>query len=112
MIYFHTQIKNFSHVPYDIDFIRFKIVDKKIAKRTAIQETVIAPVRAFNYVTWIGGREKEMTVLAFDKFTIPDDKCLMVEMFEKNGGRHQHFSVDNDDLVRARTIDNLKMKQP
>jgi len=112
MIYFHTQIKNFSHVPYDIDFIRFKIVDKKIAKRTAIQETVIVPVRAFNYVTVVSGRKKEMTVLAFDKFTIPDDKCLVVEMYEKNGGRHQEFTVENEDLVRARTIDNLKMKQP
>jgi conjugative transposon TraN protein len=56
MIYFHTQIKNFSDVPYDIDFVRFKIVDKKIAKRTAIQETVIVPVRAFNYVTRVEGR--------------------------------------------------------
>jgi conjugative transposon TraN protein len=112
IIYLHTQIKNFSHVSYDIDFIRFKIVDKKIAKRTAIQETVIVPVRAFNYVTNVGGRKKEMTVLAFEKFTIPDDKCLVVEMFEKNGGRNQSFTVENADLVRARTIDNLKMKQP
>ena len=112
MIYLHTQIKNLSNVPYDIDFIRFKIVDRKIAKRTAIQETVIVPVRAFNYVTNVGGRKREMTVLAFEKFTIPDDKCLVVEMFEKNGGRNQSFTVENKDLVRARTIDNLKMREP
>jgi conjugative transposon TraN protein len=112
MIYFHTQIKNMSHVSYDIDFIRFKIVDKKIAKRTAIQETVIVPVRAFNYVTNVNGRKREVSVFAFDKFTIPDDKCLVVEMFEKNGGRNQSFTVENEDLVHARTINNLKMKQP
>jgi conjugative transposon TraN protein len=112
MIYFHTQTRNLSNVPYDIDFIRFKIVDKKIARRTAIQETVIVPVRAFNYVTNVAGRRKEMTVLAFDKFTIPDDKLLVVEMYEKNGGRHQKFYVENADLVRARTIEKLKMKQP
>ena len=112
IIYFHTQIKNLSNVPYDIDFIRFKIVDKKIAKRTAIQETVIVPVRAFNYITNVGGQKREMTVLAFEKFTIPDNKCLIVEMFEKNGGRNQSFTVENKDLIRARTIDNLKMIQP
>ena len=112
MIYLHTQIKNLSNVPYDIDFIRFKIVDKKIAKRTAIQETVIVPQKAFNYVTGVGGHKREITVLAFEKFTIPDDKCLVVEMFEKNGGRHQGFTVENEDLVRARTVDNLKMRQP
>ena len=41
LFYFHTQTKNSSNVPFDTDFIRFKIVDKKVAKRTAIQETVI-----------------------------------------------------------------------
>jgi hypothetical protein len=33
-------------------------------------------------------------------------------MFEKNGGRHQGFIVENSDLVRARTIDKLKLQQP
>ena len=38
LLYFHTQIKNASNVPFDVDFVTFKIVDKKVAKRTAIQE--------------------------------------------------------------------------
>ena len=29
LLYFHTQVKNTSHVPFDVDFIIFKIVDKK-----------------------------------------------------------------------------------
>jgi conjugative transposon TraN protein len=111
ILYFHTQTNNLSHVPYDIDFIRFKIVDKKIAKRTAIQETIIVPLRAFNYVVRIDGRSTEYTVFAFDKFTIPDTKCLLVEMFEKNGGRHQSFAIDHEDLLRARTVNNLTLKQ-
>ena len=44
------------------------------------------------------------------KFTIPDDKQLVVELAEKNGGRHQSFVVDNADLVRAKVINELKMK--
>ena len=43
LLYFHTQIRNGSNVPFDVDFITFKIVDKKVAKRTAIQEQVIFP---------------------------------------------------------------------
>jgi len=104
IMYFHTQIKNLSYVPYDIDFIRFKVIDKKIVKRTAIQETIMVPVRAYNYVTRVGGQAIECTVFAFDKFTIPDDKTLWVEMFEKNGGRHQSFAIENSDLIRAKTI--------
>ena len=110
LLYFHTQIKNASNVPFDVDFIRFKIVDKKVAKRTAIQETVIYPVRAYHYVTQINGKCSELTVLAMDKFTIPDDKQMVVELFEKNGGRHQSFIVENSDLICAEVIDELKVK--
>lgn len=110
LLYFHTQIKNTSNVPFDIDFITFKIVDKKVAKRTAIQETVIYPIRAFNYITQVVGNSNERTVFTMEKFTIPDDKQLVVELFEKNGGRHQSFIVENSDIVRANVINELKIK--
>ncbi|BDC06893.1 conjugative transposon protein TraN [Phocaeicola vulgatus] len=110
LLYFHTQVKNTSHVPFDVDFIIFKIVDKKVVKRTAMQEQVIYPLRAYNYVTRVNGRDSECTVFALPKFTIPDDKKLVVEMFEKQGGRHQRFEVVNEDLVRAETVNELKVR--
>jgi conjugative transposon TraN protein len=110
LLYFHTQMKNTSHVPFDVDFITFKIVDKKVVKRTAMQEQVIYPLRAYNYVTRVNGRDSECTVFALPKFTIPDDKKLVVEMFEKQGGRHQRFEVVNEDLVRAETVNELKVR--
>ncbi|WP_416993598.1 conjugative transposon protein TraN [Alistipes ihumii] len=110
LLYFHTQIKNQSNVPFDVDFITFKIVDKKVAKRTAMQEQVIFPLRAYNYATRVAGKKDERTVFTFAKFTIPDDKQLVVELHEKNGGRHQSFTVENEDLVRARVIDELKVQ--
>jgi conjugative transposon TraN protein len=110
LLYFHTQISNSSNVPFDVDFITFKIVDKKVAKRTAIQEQVIFPLRAYNYAVRIAGKKDECTVFAMDKFTIPDDKQLVVELNEKNGGRHQSFIIENEDLVRAKVINELKVK--
>ena len=110
LMYFHTQTKNASNVPFDIDFIRWKIVDKKVAKRTAIQETVIYPVRAYHNVTQVLGKRSERSVFAMDKFTIPDGKQLVVELFEKNGGRHQTFIIENSDLIRAEVINELKVK--
>ena len=79
-------------------------------KRTAIQETVIFPIRAFNYATRIVGKSSERTVFVMDKFTIPDDKEFIVELNEKNGGRHQRFVVQNSDIVSARLINELKIK--
>lgn len=110
LLYFHTQIRNASHVPFDVDFITFKIVDKKVVRRTAIQEQVLTPLRAYNYVTHVAGKKDERTIFTFDKFTIPDGKQLVVVMHEKSGGRHQSFTVENSDIVRARVIDELKIR--
>ena len=110
LLYFHTEIKNQSNVPFDVDYITFKIVDKKVAKRTAIQEQIILPLRAYNYVTNVAGKKKERTVFTMDKFTIPNDKQLVVELNEKSGGRHQSFVIENSDIVRANVINELKVK--
>lgn len=58
LLYFHTEIKNQSNVPFDVDYITFKVVDKKVAKRTAIQEQVLLPVRAYNYVVRVAGKKR------------------------------------------------------
>ncbi len=110
LLYFHLQLKNSSNVPFNIDYITFKIVDKKVAKRTAIQEQVIWPLRAYNNLMVIGGKRTERTIFTLPKFTIPDDKMLVIELNEQEGGRHQRFTVDNADLVRAKVINELKVK--
>ncbi|KAF5066892.1 hypothetical protein DSECCO2_258970 [anaerobic digester metagenome] len=110
LLYFHIQLKNSSNVPFDVDYITFKIVDKKVAKRTAIQEQVIMPLRAHNNLTLTGGKRTERVVFTLPKFTIPDDKQLIIELNEKEGGRHQSFVVENADLVRAKVINELKVK--
>ena len=53
------------------------------------------PVRAYNYVVRVAGKKTEQTVFCLPKFTIPDDKELVVE---------------NSDLVRALTINELSVK--
>lgn len=108
-LYLHMLIKNETNVAFDIDFIRMKIVDKKVVKRTAIQETVIYPIRAYNHITRIKANKTERIVFTIDKITIPDDKQLIIELFEKNGGRHQSIIIENSDLVRAIEINNLKV---
>ncbi|WP_319268705.1 conjugative transposon protein TraN [uncultured Draconibacterium sp.] len=107
LIYFRTELENCSEIPFEIDFLTFKVVDKKVAKRTAIQETVITPVRALNNLTTIEGNSHETTVFVFESFSIPDKKELVVELFEKNGGRHQRFIVKNKDLVKAKNVGKM-----
>ena len=107
LLFLHISLVNSSHVPFDIDFVRFKVVDKKVAKRTAQQETYLEPVRTLNDLRRIEGKSKGRVVYAFQKVVIPDDKLIEVEIYEKGGGRHQRFHIENGDLVDARLVDGL-----
>jgi conjugative transposon TraN protein len=101
LLFFHFQLKNTSTVSFNVDYLTFKIVDKKVAKRTAIQEQVIIPLRSYNQITTVGGNKEERTVFTLPKFTIPNDKQLIIELMEKDSGRNQTLTVENADLMRA-----------
>ena len=108
--YFHTELVNRTNVPFQIDFINFKIVDKKIAKRTVVQERPMVPLRTYKPLGEIGGKTTEQNVFLLDQFTIADDKVLLIEIFEKNGGRNQMFQVENSDLIKSRLITDMHLK--
>lgn len=110
LMYFHIAVRNTSNVSYDMDFIRFKIVDKKVAKRTAVQETYVNPVRVYSQQNTVDGKSTVRNVFVFPKMTLPDDKVLTVEIFEKGGGRHQSFNIGNAELVGAKLVDDLKAR--
>jgi conjugative transposon TraN protein len=110
LLFFYVRLKNTSTVSYDIDYVAFKIVDKKVAKRTAIQEQVITPLRSYSQMTSVAGKKEERTVFTLSKFTLPEDKRLITELVENDGGRNQTLTVENSDLVHAEVIDNLTVK--
>lgn len=108
--YFHTQLVNRTNVPFRIDFVNFKVLDKKTAKRTAVQERPIIPLRIYKTLDEIAGKATDKNVFLLDQFTISGDKILLVEIYEKNGGRYQAFQLENSDLVKARLVSDLHLK--
>jgi len=108
--YFHTELRNRTNVPFQIDFINFKVVDKKVAKRTVVQERPMIPLRTYKSLDGIAGKSIEQNVFLLDQFTIADDKVLLIEIFERNGGRHQTLQVENSDLIKARLINDVHLK--
>ncbi|MEN2489072.1 conjugative transposon protein TraN [Flavobacterium sp. B11] len=108
--YFHTQLENSTNVPFRIDFMSFKVADKKTARRTAAQQRPIVPLRTYKMIDEVPGKTKDQNVFLLDQFTIADDKVLLIEIFEKNGGRHQTLKIKNSDLVKARLISDMHLK--
>lgn len=108
--YFHTQLENQTYVPFSIDFMSFKVVDKKTARRTASQQRPIGPLRIYKTLDEIPGKATDQNVFLLDQFTISDDKLLLIEIFEKNGGRHQTLKIKKSDLVKAKVINSMHLK--
>lgn len=104
-LFFPLHLSNKSHVTYDIDFIKFYIQDKQVAKRTAEQAIELTPIYTFNKAnTKIQQNGNVEQVLVFKKFTIPDQKQLIIEVYEKGGGRNVKLKLANSDLLNAFTF--------
>ena len=108
--YFHTQLSNQTNVPFNIDFINFKVIDKKKARRTVLQQSTITPLRIYKPLGEINAQQSEQNIFLLDQFTLAHDKILLIEIFEKNGGRCQTLKVENSDLIKARLVKDMHLK--
>lgn len=108
--FFHTELRNKSNLPFHVDFVTFKVVDKKVGKRTVLQEKTLQPLRIYQPLGEIGGKAADQNVFLLDQFTITDDKILILELFEKNGGRQQVLKIENSDLVHAKLVESMNLK--
>ncbi|AYZ12717.1 conjugative transposon protein TraN [Chryseobacterium arthrosphaerae] len=108
--YFTLQIENQSNVAYSIEWVNFKIVDKKNLKRTVVQDKVLEKVRTYFPQMTAADHSNIKGVYLLDQFTLLKDQVLEIEILEKNGGRHQKVQLENSDLIRARLIKSLTIK--
>ncbi|RRJ90717.1 conjugative transposon protein TraN [Flavobacterium macacae] len=101
LMYFRITVHNHSAISYDIDQMRFFVRDAKKAKRTASQEIEILPVHIENDIGTINSDASNTFVFVLPKFTIPEQKYLLVQMVEDNGGRQLEMHVKNKRLAKV-----------
>lgn len=104
-LFFPLHVANKSNVTYDVDFVKFYIQDKQVARRTAEQALELAPI----YVYQGAAKKIEANgtldqVYIFKKFTIPEQKQLVIEVYEKGGGRNVKLKLSNSDLLKAHSF--------
>jgi conjugative transposon TraN protein len=103
LMLFRFQIRNGSNIDYDLDFTKLYIKDKKVVKRSSIQQREIIPILKDSIQT-IPGQSKGVIVMAVPKFTIPDSKNFWIEIYEKGGGRIITMKIKNRHLLKARQL--------
>ncbi|MDJ1473219.1 conjugative transposon protein TraN [Xanthocytophaga flava] len=109
VLYCRIRLHNQTAINYTMDQLRFSIHDQKQAKRTATQEQELSPIYIYSWADsteTIKAHSEQTWVIALDKFTIPDQKYVLIESSEKNGGRHLHLRIKNRTLVKAIPIAN------
>ena len=104
VIYIHTMISNETNISFEVDARQFIVADRKLAKRTARQQTPLEILRVCNDPTVVRGHQRQRTVFALQKFTIPDDKVLLLEIIERNGARHQTVEIPAKELLDAKLL--------
>ena len=107
VMYYRIIVVNHSKIKYDVDQFRFFIRDSKKVKRTASQEIEITPLYILNNDETIDEESENTFVFAVPKFTIPEKKYLVLQLMEKNGGRHLAIQVKNKKLVQVTLLPKL-----
>jgi len=104
VIYIHTCMYNDTNISFEVDARQFIVADKKLAKRTAQQQTPLEILRVCNDPAVVRGHQRQRTVFALPKLTISDDKVLLLEIVEKNGARHQTVEIAAKELLDAKLL--------
>lgn len=93
-------IRNYTNIRFDIDEIRMKLSDKKIAKATNSQTIELKPEMVLEKA--MSFRLGYRNVLAVKKLTFPGDKVLAIEVTEKQiSGRTIQINIDYEDVLSA-----------
>jgi conjugative transposon TraN protein len=99
LLWLVLQISNHSLIPYQPEYLRLFIVDRKRAKRMAMQQVAVDPV----YEKLPGAvKGKVAFALGFPSFTIARDKKMILEVAERNGGRVLVLPISYKKLLKAR----------
>lgn len=108
--YFYTELKNATNVPFIPDYIKFKIIDRKVAKRTVMQQRTVEPLRSYRPLLPVQGNSNERNIFLLDVFTLTKGQAVEIEVVERNGGRGQVLTVKASELVKAQPLEKLRVK--
>lgn len=103
-------IDNRTNIRFDIDEIRVKLADKKLAKATNAQVIELTPA----LVLEAGKTFKHgyRNVVVIKKMTFPNDKTLTIEMTEKQiSGRNISLNIDYEDVLSADSFNKTLLEE-
>jgi conjugative transposon TraN protein len=102
--YLKVELENETEVNYKIDFIKLYINDLESIKKTAIQQEELKIVKIFPNTNEIQAKSTSTLVLSSLMKSLPIDKIMEIEIYEKDGGRHLRFQIDSNTLTKSKQL--------
>jgi hypothetical protein len=104
VLYFLLRMKNRSSLDYDIEAIHFYIAGSAGNKGPMARYIELMPVYVYDSSAMVRGFSHNYNVIVVPRFTLPAGRRLLIEVLEKNGGRHLRLLAGNFMLERARIL--------
>ncbi len=94
-LYFVIEIENNSSLDYDLNFLNLSIQTRKRGKKKSLQSIYKEPVFKYNVPLKIKENETKKLVYVLPKFSISNERLVVLELNEKNGERNLKLKVSN-----------------
>lgn len=102
-IYITLAVKNKSNISYQAETINF-LTEDITKNRTANQRLNLEPLASLGTLS-AAPRSQGIITFCLDKLTLPNDKLLRIDIFEKNGNRNVTLSLTSQDIINALPYD-------
>lgn len=95
-LYFYVSIINNSPVDYDVNYIKFFLTAKKNKKKASSQKIEYEPIYRYHVPKRVIGLTENKFVFVFNKFSINQEKTLVMVLNELKGERNLELPITND----------------
>jgi hypothetical protein len=94
-LYFVIQIRNNSTLDYDLNFLNLSVETRQKGKRKSLQRLYKEPIFKHNLPTKIVVDETVRFIYVMPKFSLSNDRRVILELNEKNGERNIELKVSH-----------------
>jgi hypothetical protein len=94
-LYFVVKIENKSSLDYDLNFLDISTQTRKQGKKKSLQQISQLTNFKYNVPTKVDENQIKRMVYVLPKFSLSNDKMVVLELNEKNGERNIKLKVSN-----------------
>lgn len=108
-LYIKLAFENQSNIPYDFEYVGFYIKEKKQRKNSTQEQVQLMPESIYPETikgNVIKPKSSIVKVYTFPKFTIGQEKILLIDMIEKGGERNLSLKIDDSTILKAKKYGN------